>query len=462
MDTRPRDVETLLADWLVGFRLADAPSAVVDTARLCLLDTIGVAVAGTSSPVYRRCRSLCGEGPSTLFGTGSGAPDAGWAAFFNGVAAHALDFDDTSYAGIVHGSAVVLPAALAATEAAHGDGTALLEAYIAGAEVQYSLGLALGDRLYHKGHWSTATLGVIGAAAGAAKAFGLGRDTAAQALRLAANLPIGLRASHGSANKPYLCGVAARLGYEAAAAARAGIDGNPMTFTGRHGFATVLNDGQFDDGPLAELGKVFRLLEPGIAFKIYPLCSATQAAIEAVLELRRERPIDGARVRSIECYSTPLVVSCLPYAAPVSQEQAQFSMTFAISCALLHGTVDFEHFSESHLRSPELVALMSRVRLQAGTRLVGEADRLRYPEASRVVIHDQDGRRLERTVLAATGMPARPATREMLAAKFLRCATLQLSAAAARALMVRLNVPERASSIADLLHGPCEHRSPAG
>ncbi|MFS2117849.1 MmgE/PrpD family protein, partial [Herbaspirillum frisingense] len=90
------------------------------------------------------------------------------AALVNAVAAHALDFDDNCYAGFVHGSAVIVPAALAVAQQIDADGQALLTALVVGAECQYTLGLASDNRLYRRGWWSSGILGPIGACAAAA------------------------------------------------------------------------------------------------------------------------------------------------------------------------------------------------------------------------------------------------------------------------------------------------------
>lgn len=446
------DIETRLADWVVGLQTDTLPPEVAAVVQSCLVDTVGVALAGTTTDVYKRCRRVAPvKGSHTLIGEPGGCDSAGAAAFLNAVAAHALDFDDTSYAGIVHGTAVVLPAVLAAAELGGGDGQTVREALVAGLEVEYALGLAVGDRLYNAGHWCTSTLGVIGAAAGAAKALNLSRSQTADALRLAANCPVGLRVSHGSFSKPYLCGLASRLGLESAVAAEVGINGNPGTFGARNGFAAVLNDGFFEERPIEELGRRFNLVDPGVAFKLFPLCSATLAAIDAALYLRDTHRLKVEEVQAIDCFATPLVVSCLPYVDPNTQSQAQFSMAFALACTLLHGAVEFEHFSAEHLRSENLMRLMSRVRLTAEPSLVGREDQLLYPEAARVLIQLSDGSRLERTVLAAKGMPSNPASTEELASKFRRCATRAVPEDQAQALLERLTEPRKSESVAQML-----------
>ncbi len=456
------DVETRLAEWLVDCEIDAISSEAVSAAKACLLDAIGVGLAGTRTDVYAKSRQLAPQhGRYSLLGDNAGASDASSAAFLNGVAVHALDFDDTSYAGIVHGTAVVLPAVLAASELARASGKTVLEALIAGLEVEYALGLSLGDGLYNAGHWCTSTLGVIGAAAGAAKALRLETSESTHALRLAANLPLGLRVSHGSLCKPYLAGYASRLGFECALAAKAGITGTPGTVTGRGGLAATLNNDFFDDAPVQALGHRYSLVNPGVAFKLFPLCSATLAAIDAVLEMRLTHRLAVERIQSIECLATPLVVSCLPFLEPRNQSQAQFSMSFALACALLHGTVRFEHFSEDHLRSEPLVRLMSRVRLRAEPDLVNPEDRLRYPEAARVRIHLTDGSSLEHQVLAASGMPANQASPERLRSKFLHCSASAVPERRAHELLAILASPQSAASVAELVGSAATEKADA-
>ena len=259
-----------------------------------------------------------------------------------------------------------------------------------------------------------------------------------EALRLAANIPLGLRAAHGSSSKPFLCGLSARLGLEVALAARAGVAGQPNTFTGPFGFIPVVNGGLLYEPALRDLGHRFGLISPGVAFKFYPLCSATQAAVEATVALRSAHVLNANRVASVVCRATMLVVSCLAYAEPTTGPQAQFSMSFAIACALLHGTVGIDHLDAASVTHPDTVDLMRKVVLVEDEHLVAPNERLKYPEAATVVITLQDGTRVEHTVLAATGMPHQPATRQQLERKFLDCASRSLAVDLASELLDRL------------------------
>jgi 2-methylcitrate dehydratase PrpD len=445
------EVESFIADWIARLSSDELPIEVREAALACIVDCFGVMLAGTKTDIYQRCASLIGasRGECSLVGS-LRSTDAPNAAFLNSVAAHALDFDDTSYAGIVHGTAVVLPAVLAACELAHVGGERLLESFICGVETEYVLGMALTDSLYNSGRWCTATLGIIGAAAGAAKALGLSAAETTEALRLAANTSFGLRAAHGTNSKPYICGLSSRLGLEAALAAKAGVAGRKDTFGGLYGFISVFNGDTFNEGELKRLGTRYCLVDPGIAFKLYPLCSAAQAAIESAILLRKEQNLDPNSIVSVQCWSTPLVVSCLTYDCPESPSHAQFSMPFALACALRHGTVSVQHLSEDVIA--QLTIDMKKVQMTVDPGLVDEAHRLQYPEASRVEITMKNGSRHVHTVLAAMGMPGRPLTQDMFKKKFFDCASIVIAPVAASALLSRLAHLSEAQSIGAILN----------
>ncbi len=452
--SEPMDAESRLSRWVAGLTLAAVPESVLAVARACMADGIGVMLAGSATSVFRQCETIPRYAGRCRLADGSGTADARSAALLNGAAGHALDFDDTCYAGIVHGTAAVLPAVLAVAQEIDADGARLLEAFVSGVEIEYALGLALTDSLYERGHWTTATLGVIGAAAGCAKLLGLDADSTAQAIRLAANMPLGLRITHGTSGKPYLCGIAARLGVDAAYAAQAGLAGQAGTFEKPHGYAETLNGGTFRADVIDTLGTRYALLDPGVAFKLRPMCSAMQAAVEAVIVLRERHEWTPDQVESVLCHGTPLVVSCLPYHAPTKPSEAQFSMPFSIACALLHGDVRVEHLNEATLADPALRQLMQRIELRADAMLVPPHKASTCPEAARVTVTLTGGRQLSHTVLAATGMPQKPASTSSLREKFMACVASALSPDHARAVWQRLQRVEHEPSSSMLLERP--------
>ena len=442
-----RTIAERLAAWAVAASLPRIPAEVVAAAKRCIVDVSGVGIAGARYPTARKARSLVREasapGAASLWGTAEPglAPEA--AALCNAVSAHVLDYDDTCYDGIVHASAAVWPAVLACGETSGANGATLLEAFIAGVECEYALGRAFGDTLYFKGWWTSGLLGSIGAAVGAAKALGLDEACTRAAISLAACQTGGVRAVIGTDAKPFMLGRAASAGVQAARYAAAGLDAPADAFESHRGFIPVLGDGRFDPGALA-LGERYSLVTPGIAFKLFPACSATQAATEAVLELAGTHCIDASDVERVECLVTPLVFISLTYDRPATVTEAQFSLPYAIGCALRYGAFGVEQLAAPSYHEPEMLAIMSRVRMTQSDELEATEDGRRdNPEGARVTMRLKDGRTLERYNSAATGMPQKPMSDAALDAKFLACAGTALRLSAAEQLLHSLRALDK-------------------
>src|SRR5579862_6333401 len=109
-----KSASCLFAEKLCRVQFSEFPAATIHKAKLHILDTLGAALAGASSPEARilwQALALKNDtGRSAAWGTGFDLnPRA--ASFINGVAAHALELDDSG--GCDHSGAVVAPAAFA-------------------------------------------------------------------------------------------------------------------------------------------------------------------------------------------------------------------------------------------------------------------------------------------------------------------------------------------------------------
>lgn len=431
-----------LARRAAAIEFARLPPTVVREAKRCLVDASGVMLAGLASEVSKRARAYARSqyavGLATLLGEPARIAAAG-AAFANGVAAHVLDFDDTCYDGIAHGSAAVWPAVLAAGEAHGANGEDLLTAFVAGVETIYALGRALTNRGYFKGWWNSGLLGSMGAAVGAAKVSGLGAEAAREALSIAVSQATGPRVFSGNALKPYALGRAAEAGVHAAGFARCGLGAPADVFEHRNGFIKLFNDGILDEGALARVEERYSLIDPGIAFKLYPACSAVQAAAEAVQDILARERIPAREVTRVHCAVTPLVNISLPYGEPKTPVEAQFSLQFAVGCMLAYGGFGVEHLTRRTLGDPPLLENMRKVIMTEDTALVATGQAKRdFPEGAMVTLATRDGREFKVYNGAATGMPVKPMPGEMLERKFRSCAAPVIGAGAAEALLERL------------------------
>lgn len=420
-----------LAKWASALNLKDVNSGVVHEAKRCLIDVVGCAFAGTLHPVTKlalehAAEAYGGSGCSTVFGTKLGATGA---ALVNGTAAHSWDFDDTCYEGITHPSAVIWPAVQAAAELSGCDGSVFLCAIIAGIETVCAVARGIGSEAYLRGWFNTGALGMIGAATGSSRALGLSPEQTSNAIRIAATSVFGMRAFNGTSAKPFAAGGAARSGVEAALAARRGFDGPAYAFEDTCGLARIMAGRDFDREAAQTVGLKFSLKEPGIAFKLFPACSATQAGIEAVLDLRRTNGFATEDISEVFCEVTPLIAMSLPFTEPETVTEAQFSMNFGIAAALIKASFSIRDLNDTFVKDEKTRVVMSKVKMAvAGNLIQSNEDALHYPEATKVTIRLKNGIKLDRTVRAATGMPTNRASDAVLCRKFV--GNLELTAPA--------------------------------
>ncbi len=107
-----------------------------------------------------------GVGASTVVGHATTAFPA-LAAWINGSASHAAEFDDIFRDAVYHPGCPTIAAALALAEQADASGTDFLRAVIAGYEVSTRIGAAIQPAHYRYFH-TTGTVGCLGAAAAGA------------------------------------------------------------------------------------------------------------------------------------------------------------------------------------------------------------------------------------------------------------------------------------------------------
>jgi len=409
-----------IASWSHLLDLSDVPDDVNKAAKRCIIDFIGVAIAGVSCPqsrhIYDYAKQTYAPGFATILGFSDRLSPVG-AALINGTVGHALDFDDTSYTGIMHGSTVVLPAALAAAEFANADGRRFLESYVVGAEVAYAVGLLCTTNHYYKGWWATATLGAFGAAAAASKAMELSELQTTIALSLAGIQACGLKVLLGTDAKPYLAGRAAAIGVEAALLASNGYNAPSAIFEDKYGFIQVLNDGVVNNDGIDKLGIDWRLINPGIFFKQYPVCSAAHAAVELTQHLLEKNELQSKSIQKVICEVPPLVALSLIYDKPNNLEEARFSLPFAVGTMLASGQLGIENLTNEALVNRRIQMEMSKVEM----RRIDSLQDTKAPECARITLLTDDDRELTGYLGEPMGMPSNPMSDDQIHDKFMRC-----------------------------------------
>jgi 2-methylcitrate dehydratase PrpD len=429
------------------------PAATVRAARLAILDTLGVTLAGAPEGTAVRVRKMTAHRRAAEEATIIGTPlrvSVEDAALANGTAAHALDYDDLNQSLSGHPSAPILAAALAVAERAGASGAALLTAFVVGVEIEAKLGRAVNPGHYEVGWHATATLGVFGAAAASATLLGLPAAQTAQALAIAASMASGIKANFGTDCKPMHVGHAARCGVEAALLAEAGFTGNPRALEHDDGFGSTHGAGGKPAWDLATagLGAPHELVDPGIGVKRFPSCASTHQALDATLALMEEHAIVPAAVEAVECGVYYLAPHQLIYDRAETGLQGKFSMPYCVSVALLDRTVGLAQFTDERVRRDDVQALMPRVRMVVHPeQTTRECLPTRFSE---VTITLKDGRRLVRRVSQAKGQPKNPLTAGELEVKFRDCAARTLSPERVKSVLAAVQALETVPDVSVL------------
>ena len=435
---------TRLGTFAIGAR---PPAGARARAAVALLDTVGVTLAGASEPAARIVRGVvAAEGGDVcrVFGTGARA-GAGGAALANGTAAHALDYDDMCFVSLAHPSAPLVAAALAAAEVAGASGRAVLDAYIAGFEIEARLGRLMNPRHYQRGWHCTSTLGTIGSAAAVSRLLGLDAAAAGHALAIAASEASGVKENFGSMVKPLHAGLAARNGVLAALLAKGGMIASGRALDGPQGFLTAMDSERASlEDEIADLGVRWEIVDTGITVKLYPSCAGTHPSLDAILDLRQREGFLPGDVERIEIDVDSITPTVLIYERPANGLEAKFSMPFCAAAAVVYGRVGIDTFATERLHDPQVTALMPRVVMRVDAALDGIAPPLTQ---ARVTIRLCDGRSVSQAADGARGYPERPASDEELGAKFMACARRSISETAAGRALAMLRDIEKLDDV---------------
>ena len=423
-----------LADFVVN--TAAAPDAVLDAAQSAVIDTVGVALAGTLEPVSTaaaRWISEIGAAPqATLWGRDFGTSIAD-AAFGNAIASHALDFDDTHPGTRGHTSAVLVPVVLAVGEATAAAGEEVLAAYALAHEVGAKIGRALGPGHLERGWHPTATVGTLAATAAAARLWRLDAAATRRAWGIAASGASGLMRNFGTMTKPFHAGQAARCGVAAAWMARAGFTADESIFDGKGGFlATYRGDtAEPVEKLLDDLGTTWELLEPGNYVKRWPCCYSNHRAVGGLQQLVERHGVRPDEVDEVSVGFLPGGDTALVSRDPHTGLEGKFSVEYTVAALLHDRALTLKTYTDAMVQRPGVRELMKKVRR---FRIPDEKTYSGVAGYNDIALSTRRGR-FEMRVDRVPGSLAWPMTEADRIAKFVDCAALALGAPGAERLL---------------------------
>jgi 2-methylcitrate dehydratase PrpD len=438
MATQDLTLTSEIAQFIHDIDFDSLPETVIQRAKEAIIDGTGVMLSGYSSDCATLIRDYIAglglRGKASIIGEATTLP-AEYAALANGVAGHALDFDDTQipslpdrvYGLLTHPTTPVLAATLPAAEEAGASGQELLTAFCGGIEVACKMAEAINPHHYRNGFHSTGTIGIFGATAAAAKLYGLDPETIRHALGIAASKSSGIRAAFGTMTKPYHAGAAGEGAIVAAKLAQMGYKTAPHALDGPWGFFQVAGGGVDLDAIQGRLGKPHSLVDPGVSIKPYPCGSLSHPSMDALLDLILEHDIQPEAVSAVRLGTTSNVLAALRYAEPTNELEAKFSVPFCLAILLLDRRGGIAQFTDETVHRRDVRDMMTRVEPYLHEGLEAEGfERIR----SVVEVRLRDGSTCIKEASTSRGTPERPMTRQELADKFHDCAQGTLSSSA--------------------------------
>jgi 2-methylcitrate dehydratase PrpD len=423
-----------LSRFVINSRYDAIPAKALDTAKLAIMDCLGVAVAGAreeSAQISGRlAREERAKEESTIYGQRFKSSVL-QAAFVNGTAAHAHDFDHSFVVG-GQPTSPIIPAVFALGEALSVSGKQILEAYVTGFEVAAALVFAV--QTAGGGGWhANGTIGAFGVSAACAKLLGLKESEIEMALAMTASMASGVTSNFGTMTKPLHVGHAARNGVMSVRLAKAGFTANPQTLEARNGFFdSYYHGGKPDLTPLDALGHVYALEKYGVRFKPYPCGGLTHTAIYATIRLRDEHQITSDLVEHVDVDVPADTAAPLTFRVPRTGLEGKFSMPYLIARALIDGKVMLETFTDEAVRNKPVLDLLEKVEMKVDPKLQSGSDGSR---PATVTIKLKNGQVHTLHQRFPKGSPEVPMTRDELLAKFRACTRGVLSeTSSARAL----------------------------
>ena len=414
------NLSRIYSKFATEIQFEDLPPEVVLQAKKCILDFLGVTLAGSATElagiVFDYFSEIGGKPETIVLGKSKRVP-AIHAALINGVFSHVLELDDGHRWSGIHPGSPIIPAALAAAELSGAQGKELIIATVVGYEITLRIGQAINPSHLLRGFHSTGTVGPFGAAAAAGRILGLDSGKMIQALGLA-----GLHASgllqvvhEGGMAKAFHPGKAALGGLFSAQMALKGAIAPERIFEGENGFLRAMSDKTEYKGLTDGLGTHFEMSK--IYFKIHSSCRHTHPAIDALLKILREEPLDPNRIERVRVETYPVALQFCGHKLgerTLTTSDAKLSLPFSLALTAFNGSCDTDVFNQRELARAEVQRLAGRIELAASEKWENL-----YPEKRGAGVSIwADGRVWQSEVELARGEPENPISTDELCKKF--------------------------------------------
>jgi len=368
-----------VTDEIVAFaintRFGDLPEETITIAKRCIIDGTAVMIAGSMTPAAAIMRTFAreidGSPRARTLGKDSMRVPVHLAAQVNGIAGHALDWDDTALSEdkcrsvLLHPTIQPLAAGYAVGEELGVAAKDILAAFIIGLEVQVKIAEAINAEHFTggRGFHSSGTIGIFGATVTAGKLLGLDTRQTSNAMAIASTMAAGVGANHGTMAKPLNMSRAAENGVAAAKFAAMGMDGPAHALEAGRGFFEAFGGGYDPGRIMGRMGNPFAIISPGISIKPYPSGVVGHPGMDTMKKLVERHDIKPEAVKSVSVRTGSNVISPGPLRILHANTalEAKFCIAFQMATILLRRKAGLSEFSDDFVRSPACQDMQRRV-----------------------------------------------------------------------------------------------------
>jgi len=414
-----------LAHFIAGTPWDAIPKSVREHAKLVLLDTVGVMLAGSVQPEVAGARArltATGGHGATILAAGAPTSDPRTAALLNGLAGRSIELCEGHRYVSCQGAVQALPTALACAEWLQRSGRETLAGLIFGYEVAARLGAGLTARPLAHQNGQAPLLGAVGAGA---RVRGLNGEQTSLALRLGAILvltPAYTNAVAGATALNVAGGMSGFAGTLAPELALAGVTAQPNAI--EEAFGQLVGDGFRPEAVTEELGERWEITRN--YFRLRACCNPIYSALDALEEILTEHTLRPENIARVDV-ATYRFAANMREPDPVNYFAAKYSLPHAAAALIVRGNAGYRAFTDEAVADPAIAAVRRRVAVREDPALNASVPRLK---PARVTVTLTDGRQLTRLRDSARGDFQEPYREDEIRAKFRELAGVVLSPSA--------------------------------
>ena len=415
------------------------PKEAVEIAKERILDTVGVALAGSQEPagagriVIEMVRRMGGNPTCTVIGGGFKTCGIN-AALANGTSAHTLDYDDIT-TPLNHYSAALVPAVLTFAEETKASGKEAIEAYAMGFEVGTRIGRGMPDKYFYfqRGIHHISSWPSMGITIACGKLLNLTVNQMRTAMGINCSAIGGTRRAFGTNTKPLHAGNAARNGIIAATLAKEGftahkdiLDRDPSVRPSAAMFFSypiiLSGEGNYDlDAMVEGLGGPLQLVASPQGTKFRPGMVGAHIFAHIVLDLMQKHGFKAEQVERVECGVPATVMDIAAFHDPQSGDEARYSIEYQVAAALLDGIVGIEQHREERVHRADIREMIKKVHLYERVEVPREGYVPELAQA-KMTVKLKDGQEYKGEGKPPKGAPGLPLAKEDLLGKYRDCA----------------------------------------